>query len=369
MGGLATSAGGSGGTATQPPETIADGAISPDDPHLSYFGRWSWQDSKRPVASWGPVGVNMRFEGTRVIVRLEDEQANLGVEGTGNSYQYSLDGGDFKVLASTAATDYPLASGLADGPHSLSLVRRTESKWGKTTITGFQIDAGKRLLDAGPRPPHKLEVFGDSITAGLADENTGLYTNATENGYLAFGPRLARLLDAEWHIEARGGGSFYNDFYLPMIPFFEKMFGPKNKENAPSDVTLWRFESWQPDVFILALGTNDFSDQYPHIDESAYVPKYEGFLQKLRGYYPKAEIFCLAPFKPGAPWDEARSYIAKAVMTLADPHMHAINPVSPDLWLASPTDFVSGDAFHPNLSGHQKIAAKLEATIRPVLGW
>jgi hypothetical protein len=49
--------------------------------------------------------------------------------------------------------------------------------------------------------------------------------------------------------------------------------------------------------------------------------------------------------------------------------VHAINPVAPDAWLAAPADYVNGDAFHPNLSGHQKIAAKLEATIRPVLGW
>jgi lysophospholipase L1-like esterase len=353
----------------QPPETISDGVVSPDDPRLSYFGRWSWQDPKRPVASWGPVGVNVRFEGTHVVVRLEDEQANLGVEGTGNVYQYSLDGGDFKVLPSTNATEYPLGTGLTDAPHALTLVRRTESKWGKTTLTGFQIDPGKRLLDAGARPLHKLEVFGDSITAGLANENAGLYTNATENGYLAFGPRLARLLDAEWHVEARGGGSFYNDFYLPMIPFFDKLFGPKNKENAPTDVTLWKFDSWQPDVFVLALGTNDFSDQYPHIDESAYVPKYQGFLQKLRGYYPRSEIFCLAPFKPGAPWDEARTYISKSVMTLGDAHVHAIDPVAPEPWTVYPADFVNGDPFHPNLAGHEKIARKLEGVIRPVLGW
>ena len=80
-------------------------------------------------------------------------------------------------------------------------------------------------------------------------------------------------------------------------------------------------------------------------------------------------MFCLAPFKPGAPWDEARRYIAEAVTKLADAHVHAINPVAPDAWLAAPADYVNGDAFHPNLSGHQKIAAKLEATIRPVLGW
>jgi hypothetical protein len=104
------------------------------------------------------------------------------------------------------------------------LVRRTESKWGTTTFVGFALAPGKHVLDPGPPPAYELEVFGDAISAGLADENTGYYTNQTENGYLAFGPTLARKLNAEWRVEARGGGSFYNDFYLPMIPFFDRTF-------------------------------------------------------------------------------------------------------------------------------------------------
>jgi len=324
------------------------------------------------VASWGPVAIKLRFEGPSLKLKLVDEQLNLADEGTGNSYQFSVDGGDFQLFSPTSASEYQLLSGLTDAVHELLFVRRTESKWGTTTFAGFELGAGKQVLDAGPAPAHRVEVFGDSISAGLANENTGYYTNQSENGYLAFGPVLARKLGAEWRVEARGGGSFYNDFYLPMIPFFDRAFGPANLQNAPAAQNpQWSFAAFQPDVFILALGTNDFSDMYPHIDQTAYVSKYQGFLRQLRADYPAAAIFCLAPFKPGAPWDEARKYITLAVGSLGDSRVYAIDPVGTgaDPWLESPADYVTGDAYHPNLQGHEKVAVRLETIVRQTLGW
>ncbi len=370
-----TAGSGSGGTTTAvalEPETPDSGLVAADNPRLQFLGRWQRTDPKRPIASWGPVAIKLKFEGTSVGLELEDDMTDLGVEGVGSTYQVSVDGGAFQVFSAAAGSHYDLASGLAEGPHELLLVRRSESKWGKTTFVGFDLAPGMRVFDAGPAPAHKLEVFGDSISAGLANENSGYYTNQSENGYLAFGPVLARKLEAEWRVEARGGGSFYNDYYLPMIPFFDRTFGPNNKENTPaSDNPLWSFDDWQPDAFVLALGTNDFSDQYPHIDETAYVTKYQGFLQTLRGHYPSAHLFCLAPFKAGTPWDEARSYIEKAVTALGDAKVYAVNPLanSSDPWLTYPADYVTGDEYHPNVQGHEKIAVRLESIVREKLGW
>lgn len=350
-------------------ELRPDGLIAPDDPRVVLYGRWQKADAQRPVASWGPVAMKVRFEGTSLALRLEDENVDLGEEGRGNVYQFSVDGSEFQRLPATAAAaTFWLATDLVAGEHEALVVRRTESKWGTTTFLGFEIDAGARVLPAS-RPARRIEVFGDSISAGLANENSGYYTNETENGYLAFGPVLARKLDAEWRVEARGGGSFYNDFYLPMLPFFDRVLGPANKQHAPApDNAVYAFDDYRPDVLIVALGTNDFSEHYPHIDQALYVQKYQDFLRKLRGYYPSTEILCLAPFKPGAPWDEARTYIVKAVVELADAHVHAVDGATTDAWLG-PEDYVTGDAFHPNLQGHQKLAERLEPLIRQWLGW
>jgi lysophospholipase L1-like esterase len=345
-------------------------------PYVRYAGRWNDADPKAPVARWGAVAIEARFEGTSLIARLTDGQLTVpGGVGTGNVYQFSIDGGAFQELASTAASEYPLATHLPDGAHDVMLVRRTESKFGTTTFSGFTLDPGKHLLVPKAVPTRSIEIFGDSISAGLADENRGDYTNVNENGYEAFGPKLARAFGAQWHVEARGGGSFFTT-YLPMVPWFDRLYGPLDMQQAPdASVPAWDFHTWQPDVFVLALGTNDSSETYPATDQTAYVNKYAQFLTTLRGWYPNAEIFALAPFKEGAPWDNVRKYIPLAVTQVNDPKVHAIVPLqgtAPNYsgaWLSHPEDYVSGDDYHPNLSGHQKIADRLAEIIGPIVGW
>ncbi len=386
-GAAASSSGGSvvaGGNGGVPAGAAGTGVIpgadelppDADHPYIQYFGRWDHTSAKAPVAGWGAVYVKARFSGTSCTARFVDEQLTVpGGFGTGNVYQFQIDDGPWQELPSTAATEYALASGLQAGEHSLTLVRRTESKFGKTTFHGFILDSDHELLVPEPRPLRKLEVFGDSISAGLANENRGDYTNANENGYAAFGPEVARQLDAEWRVEARGGGSLFND-WLPMIPWFDKLTGPLDLQHLPdAGAALWDFAGWQPDVFILALGTNDSSDMYPASNQAAYVSKYKGFLSTIRSVYPNAVIFALAPWKEGAPWDLVRSHIPLAVSELGDAKVHAVVPLtgsSPsysDPWLSYPADYVSGDEYHPNLSGNQKIAAKLAEIIAPVMGW
>lgn len=339
-----------------------------DNPNIQYFGRWDFTDIRNPVANWGPVYIKAKFEGTSITIRLIDEQISLGAEGTGNYYQYSIDGGAFTVLPSTFATTYVLATGLADTTHTLTFMRRSESKYGKTIFSGFILDTGKNIVAPDPRPSRKIEVLGDSISSGLAIENTGWYTNATNNGYKTFGAKLAEMVNAEFHIEARGGGTFYSDTWLPMREFFKRTFGPYNLEHNPSPSNpYWDFNSWKPDVFFLELGTNDFSEQYPHIDQTLYVNKYKEFLTYLRSIYPDTYICCIPPFKEGTPWDEPRAYIPIAVSQMADAKIHCVSLYG---LLIHPTDYVTGDEYHPNEGGHTKIANYLYTNyIQPIVGW
>jgi hypothetical protein len=367
--------------------TCESAGLDADNPCIQYFGRWDRSNPKQPVGNWGPLAVTASFTGTSCTLNLIDEQLTAtSIPGTGNYYQVSIDGGPFTVVPSSSMMTYPVASGLAAGTHTIALVRRTESKFGKTTFLGFTLDSGATLALPPAPPAHKVELFGDSISAGLANEDSGPWDNTTENGYMAFGPQVARLLEAEWRVEARGGGAFY-DTWLPMVPFFDKTFGPTDNQMAPDPGAVeWDFAQWQPDVYILALGTNDWSATQPHIDESSYETFYQTFLTSLRKWYPKTEIFCLAPFQDadqmtgdpagGAPWDEARTYIAHAVMTFGDAHVHAVIPVMGNAasgytgeWITHPGDYVSGDYTHPNISGDTKIAAKLQSIIAPVMGW
>ena len=343
------------------------GFIEADNLNIQYYGRWDFSDRKEPRADWGPVYIRIKFQGSSCRLVMNDNSIDLKDLGNGNFYQYSIDGGPFTKIPATSKNIYTLAEKLPDAEHSVLFARRSESKWGTTEVGGFILDAGKTLTDPGLRPKRKIEIVGDSILAGLADEDTSWYTNATEDGYMAWGPQLARLCDAEWNVEAKGGGYFVQPGYKPdefcMQRFFTRAV--QKEENSR-----WNFSSWKPDVFILALGTNDFTDTSV-ADKRDFEKQYSDFVKMVRGYYPDAEIFCLGPFKQGKPWDMCRQYIAEAVKATGDSRAHAIDPVGDgaDLWLSAPFDYVNGDPYHPNIKGDTKIAARMYNIIKPVLGW
>jgi lysophospholipase L1-like esterase len=139
---------------------------------------------------------------------------------------------------------------------------------------------------------------------------------------------------------------------------------------------MWDFSSWQPDVLIVALGTNDFSDYPPGScaapDVTAFGSAYTGFLRLARSKYPNAEIFALGTFvaTSGNPFGTCNQQICAAVTAFGDAHAHCIDPsTGPDgMWLVGPDDYI-GDWTHPTVAAHTKLAQKLARVIGPIMGW
>jgi lysophospholipase L1-like esterase len=292
-----------------------------------------------------------------------------------NAFQYSIDNGAMKVLDPPVGSQVSLASGLTDGTHSLQFWRRTEGSYGPTVINGLVLDPGKQVLSPSARPPHKIEVLGDSISAGYGDEdpaNSGLGSSATsENAYDAYGPQLARMLNAEWSIVARSGFGMYRNLCASagdVMPLEFKLVESPVVAGGPS----WDFSQWQADVLIVTLGTNDWANyecmSTPLPTDSEFETAYEQFLTYARMVYPKAEIFAVGVFLSsafGTQWPECNADISAAVTHMGDSHMHAVDSST---WLDPTTDFI-GDDTHPTVAGHTKIATKLAGVIKPVLGW
>ena len=85
-----------------------------------------------------------------------------------------------------------------NGPHTLSVFKRTEAVVGVATFLGFELSEGGKLLDPPARPAHRIEFIGDSITAGLDVVKVGtLFTLAAENNRLDYSAVAARRLGAE----------------------------------------------------------------------------------------------------------------------------------------------------------------------------
>jgi lysophospholipase L1-like esterase len=362
------SAAGSPATAGASATAGSGGQPSDEPPGLQYVGRWDRSDANGASASWGPVGIRARFTGTSVRVRIVDAQ---------NTFSLSIDGGQPKAMGPGLHGEVELASGLSVGEHTLELFRRSEGSYGKTVISGLALESGEELLAPPPRPSRKLEVVGDSISAGYGNEGMGGSTPLTQNGYVAFGPQLGRLLDAEWSIIAHSGQGMYRNLcekMPPSAPHMPDEFLLTQYPSVPGPA--WDFASWQPDVLVVALGTNDFSDyppgscQAPDLDgfEHAYV----SFLQLARSKYPRAEIFALGTFIATAAnqFGTCNQAICAAVESVADAHVHCVDPAtgSDGFWLIGPEDYI-GDWTHPTVAAHGKIAERLASVIKPILGW
>jgi lysophospholipase L1-like esterase len=286
-----------------------------------------------------------------------------------------------KVLVPGAATEHALASGLADGTHTLELVRRSEGGFGKTVVSGLVLDAGRNVLSPGPRPPHKIEVIGDSISAGYGNEGGGGNTPQNENGYMAFGPQLARLLDAQWSIVAHSGQGMYRNGCEALPPAAHHMPDEFKLTQHPSvPGTNWNFDEWKPDVLIVALGTNDFADYPPgscaRPTDDAFMTAYAAFLSFARTVYPKTEIFALGTFLSTASnqfgaCNRDICSVVDAKKAAGDGHVHCIDPgftSSTGAWLPDGSYYV-GDWTHPTVASHTLIAKRLRDIIRPVMGW
>ena len=92
-----------------------------------------------------------------------------------------------------------LASGLPAGEHLVELYRRTEANQGESQFLGFDFGEGA-LLAPPPRAERRIELVGDSITAGYGNEGADMscpFSPDTENHYLTYGALAARQLGAE----------------------------------------------------------------------------------------------------------------------------------------------------------------------------
>jgi lysophospholipase L1-like esterase len=132
--------------------------------------------------------------------------------------------------------------------------------------------------------------------------------------------------------------------------------------------------SFVPDVVVVALGTNDFSpgdSERPPLDVEPYVEAYIEFVERLRGYYPDAHIFCLSSPMLGDGWPDSNY---KSSSNLIET-IHAVEDhfadEGDDLVHAFEVSKLSGlgCGTHPNVAQHETLGEELAAEIAGIVGW
>lgn len=385
--------------------TASASFVPANNPRIKTMGRWIPADNGSLYAGRGAVIASAEFEGTGVQVQMfSDSQGDVW-------WLKKLDDGPLIRFKAHMGMNV-LYQNLPMGRHTLTMIRDTEGMRGVTILRGFffvgenegaatmlpapaapvtgqgdagrqggkvnaaanrriagQNTAGKTVTQPVQKLPRRrfIEIIGDSVAAGAFIYPEGDYFQR-ESGYLAFGPRLARMLNADWSCVASSGeGAVRNNE--------EK--APYNAKHAEEQIERafytqkeprWSNQMDDPDLVILAYGENDFNDEVNRPTDAYFKEQFKKLILKLRQFRPNSVIFCMTPANTVT---SRRSVpgMGGAVAELraaGDTNVYFIdlNAQGP---LLNASDFLDG--VHPLASGHEKIARCLRAYARAILGW
>lgn len=196
------------------------------------------------------------------------------------------------------ATDTLRIQAPAAGPHTVWVYKATEAHTGPVHIQKVR---GQQLRPLVKPTAPIIEFIGNSITCGAAADpaavpcDTGQYHDQ-HNAYMAYGPRVARALEAQFVLSCVSGIGVYRNWNSngPTMPeVYEKANFQDNSQIR------WDFSTYTPAVVSIALGTNDFStgdgkvERQP-FDSARFVNSYIDFVKLVKSKYPNARIALLS---------------------------------------------------------------------------
>ncbi|MCH5262788.1 MAG: electron transporter RnfD [Lachnospiraceae bacterium] len=305
--------------------------IKPDNPLLQYSGRIDWTDKTAPVFVYPCSYIKIIFSGTRVAAVVENHKSYW------SSYLgFFIDGEQKCVkLSDTGRETVLLADGLTDAEHELMLFKRMDSCH-TFTFYGFEVDDSAVLREVEPKPERRIEVYGDSVSAGEVSEAVDCvgqpdpeHDGEYSNSYYSYTWMTARNLNAEIHDIAQGGAALLDGtgwFAGPDFVGMESIYDKIQYYPEPEKPSKWDFQLYRPHVVIVAIGQNDanpdnyMAEDYEGEKAQHWRKSYRDFIAKLRVIYPKATIILATTIlEHDANWDKA---IDEVCRELADERIH-----------------------------------------------
>lgn len=322
-------------------------------PTVRYVGRFDTSDPNAPRFAWEGSTIIARFKGTAISAKLKDDGKNV--------FLVIVDNEPKAVFKSEPGNEqYVLAEGLPDAVHEVALYKRTEAEMGEVAFLGFEVKG--EMLAAQPAPDRRIELIGDSITAGYGNEGPGAvcpYNPMEQNQYTTYGAIAARALGAE-HVTIAWSGKTIKE----MTSFYERTL-PSRPDSR------WDFKAWIPHVVVMNIGTNNFANADP--GEGNFVKLYTTLFDRVRKAYPEAFILCLLgpmlsdAYPPGRNnLSTARKYMRSSIAKIRASGEKNFDFV--ELPEQKHSDGL-GCGFHPSVKTHKLMADRLVPILKEKLAW
>jgi len=366
-------------TGTTPEEGLIDIPVS--DPGIRYVGRVV-ETADSVTFAFPAVQIQTVFNGDAIDMQLHDYGARSAT--STNYYWVILDGNARKLETCSARRAYPLARNLSAGPHTLTIVKRTESgpggqsNTGKGDFLGFRVHPGTSL-SSPPIPTRLMEFVGDSITCGYGNEvstttpDDSKFTSVNEDAYHAYGAVTARAFDADYvavAVSGRGLTRNYSGFSGSLVPAIYETSLPE-ESTAPA----WDHGNYTPDVIVVNVGTNDFSPGIA-LDEldafrATFRQRYIDFLTRIRSVHSTASIVAVVGPMMGDSYPAGYNALTSITSDIqaAVEARHTANDNDVYFFAFAPQTSPYGEDWHPTIATHQKMAAALQPFVANIRGW
>ena len=255
---------------------------------INYLGRVARQ-ADSVLFAWSGTGVSFASQAEELHFLLSDHSIgrdDYGQEMQGR-YAVLLDGNLYTVLEGKQGKERYSLYGLPPGKKEVKLLRLNEAMVSFTVFKGIYAD--RPLVETGKKNSLRLEFIGNSITTGYGnapDSTPCHFSPQTQNFLQSYVSMLATELNAEMSAVAWSGRGLARNYdktetgvmpelYAYAVPYKEKM--------------KWESDSWQPDVVVIHLGTNDFAHEIPA--EDFWVKRYLRFIDEIHIHYPLSRFF------------------------------------------------------------------------------
>ena len=250
---------------------------------------------------------------------------------------------DFCRITTGGETKFLLASNLPAGKHTFAIYRQSEHQYGEIGVSGLTFEG--TILDKPADKDLYIEFIGDSISCGfgnLGNASQGDGAALWSDGTQAYTYLTANALNADWSNVAWSGiGCKYGYGTISMQDVY-----PVQRYNY-DQTTLYDF-SKQPDIVILALGTNDNSIQ------SDATLKRAGLVEMLTLVREK---------NPTAPIVWIHGMMTTGVSAMIEEIVAEFGGADAGYYACRLTQNNAGGGSHPNLIGQQTFANELVAFI------
>ncbi len=184
---------------------------------------------------------------------------------------------------------YRIVYDLTPSYHTVKVLKMTEV--GATSASLYDLSCTGYFLCPEDKSNLKIEVYGDSITAGygnLRSDNVPDGTNAElQNTLRTYACIAAETMNAQINVHARSGiglsiaGNIVGDFNM----------NTRYEYLTPMSYRKWNMHNYIPDIVIVNLGTNDsWSGKF---DRQVFVEEYLRFVDRLREAYGSEVRFIL----------------------------------------------------------------------------